>query len=143
MNSLRGRAASELAARRDAFIEKNKYWTDPVSGQQAFSPWFEEYSTVDHSAMGRRIEAMWQIVQSPDLQKRDDIRGLIDYLSAREAIQQEMAQNGFATLTSQQATSLAAKWEAQAFSIRESNPAFGALWNRWLSRDDNLALGGV
>lgn len=143
LTSLRGRGAQELVKVRDAFIEANKYWTDPVSGQQVYSPWYVEYSTVDHTSMERRIAAMWDIVQSPDLQKRDDIRGLIDYLTARERTQQEMSRRGFATLDSKQALAVAKKWQSESFAIREGNPAFGALWNRWLSQDDNLALGGA
>lgn len=141
--SLRGAAAADLAAARDKFINDNMYWTDPVSGQQAFSPWYDDFTTTDNAQIDKRIEQMWQIVQDPGLQKRDDIRGLIDYLSMREATQRQMAENGFQTLGSQQAADLRQEWESTSFALIESNPTFGALWNRWLSNDTELTLGGA
>jgi len=140
--TLRGARAKDLRAIRDAFVADNKYWADPTTGRQVISPWYRDFTMVDHAAMDSRIEALWQIVQDPDLQKRDDIRGLIDYLTLRESTQQEMAAKGFKTLSSAKAGVLAERWRQGAFAIRERNAPFAALWNRWLSQDDQLDLIG-
>jgi hypothetical protein len=140
LTTLRGRAAQDLVKTRDAFIEKNKYWYDPSSGAEVISPWFTDFSQVDHSAMDTRIDNMWHVVQDKDLQKRDDIRGLIEYLSLRDSIQKEMMSRGLRTLNSQGSREIATRWAVGSFNIRERNPAFGLLWSRWLSRDDELQL---
>jgi hypothetical protein len=57
--TLRGSRAEDLAAMRDAFVEKNKYWTDPETGRQVFSPWYRDFSAVDHTNVDKRIEEMW------------------------------------------------------------------------------------
>jgi hypothetical protein len=142
LNSLRGARAAQLVEIRNAFVEANKYWTDPATGEEVVSPWYEDFSNVDESQMDNRIGAMWRIVKDPDLQKRDDIRGLISYLNARLRIQNEMANAGYQTLTGTKARGLKERWQQEQFALRESNPAFGALWNRWLSRDEELSLSG-
>jgi hypothetical protein len=138
--TLRGSRAADLAAMRDAFIEKNKMWTDPETGRQVFSPWYRDFSSVDHASVEQRIEQMWAIVQDPNLQQRDDIRGLIDYLHMREQMQEEMRARGLKTLDSVRARELREQWEQQSFGLQERYPAFAKLWARWLSRDDRLTL---
>jgi hypothetical protein len=138
--TLRGSRAEDLAAMRDAFVEKNKYWTDPETGRQVFSPWYRDFSAVDHTNVDKRIEEMWAIVQDPNLQNRDDIRGLIDYLHLREQMQNQMRQRGMKTLDSVRARPLREQWERISFDLQERYPGFAKLWARWLSRDDRLTL---
>jgi hypothetical protein len=83
---------------------------------------------------------LWQIVQDSELQKRDDIRGLIDYLHLRRQTQDSMARKGYRTLNSIKATGLRERWEMDVFRLIESNPAFGRVYARWLSRDNELQL---
>jgi hypothetical protein len=138
--TLRGAQAADLVEMRDAFIESNKYWEDPATGQRVFSPWYNDFTSVDHAQMEKRIANLWAIVQDKDLQKRDDIRGLIDYLHEREDMQRRMGLSGFQTLNSVKASPLREQWRARVFNLRERNPAFAQVHARWLSRDDELQL---
>ncbi len=140
ITSLRNRRAAELVKLRDAFIDKNKFWVDPSSGKTVLSPWYNDFTAVDHAAMDKRIMAMWTIIQDPDLQKRDDIRGLIDYLSLREKMQTLMKRRGVKTLSNRNAVDLRDQWDRTVHSMVDTNPEFAGLWSRWLSRDDQLEL---
>lgn len=138
IRSLRDKRAKDLVQMRDSFIEANKYWKDPATGATVPSPWFEDYSTTDSAKMNSRIEAMWKIVQDPDLQKRDDIRGLVDYLDARERMQEKMQRLKVKTLDAAKASKLKVEWEQTVNDLRTSNVAFAPLWSRYLSNDDKL-----
>jgi hypothetical protein len=143
ITSLRGRQAQNLVRTRDAFIEANKYWMDPASGERQFSPWYNDFTAVDHAQMDKRIESLWKLVQDEDLQKRDDIRGLVEYLSIRERAQEDMRQLGVATLNNQRARRIRDRWDNSVHSLVEENSEFAGLWSRWLSQDDELTVGGV
>jgi hypothetical protein len=125
---------------RDKFIEQNRLWADPASGLMVSSPWFDDFTSVDHHAMQKRIEAMRLIVRDPDLQKRDDIRGLIDYLDERKRFQEKMAKMRVRTLDSKRARMLLGEWERISLRLRERNLGFARIWARYLSTDDVLAM---
>lgn len=137
-SSLRGRGVSDLAAIRNAFVANNQYWYDPVSGEHVLSPWYRDFMMVDEAGMQARIEGMWRIVQDPDLQKRDDIRGLISYLSLREGAQAMMKQRGVKSLANKSGADIRASFEARVHTLLDTNPAFGQLYSRWLSNDTTL-----
>lgn len=139
IHTLRERAGKDLKETRDAFIEANRTWTDPTTGKEALSPWYMDYNTTNRAAGERKIDAMTAIVLDADLRKRDDIRGLAAYLDMRKQMQYEMHQWGVQSLsTLGQFNGLQKKWDSKVHDLVESNPAFGALWNRWLSNDDSL-----
>lgn len=140
LSTMRGAQAEDLQKMRDAFVDNNKYWKDPETGRDVVSPWYKDFSSVDHAQMDNRIEAMWAVVQDPDLQKRDDIRGLIDYLHMRQAMQEDMAQQGVRTLDAYRARQLLDDWHTQVFALRERNTEFAPVWTRWLANDDKLQL---
>jgi hypothetical protein len=143
LSTMRGARARDLVEMRDQFIATNAYWIDPETGQEVFSPWYEDFTSVDHELMNKRIDSMWEIVKDPDLQKRNDIRGLIDYLHLREDFQRRMRQRGFKTLNSRGARELHRQWLERSFALRERYPDFGRVWSRWLSQDDELAFSKV
>lgn len=138
ISSLRSRAAEDLKAQVDAFIQANKIWVDPESGLEELSPWYMDFMSSDRGAQEYRIRAMRSIAQVPELQGREDIRGLAEYLANRSDMQLTMARYGYKTLESKQARFLQRKWEEQVHSLTESNIAFRDLWSRWLSQDDKL-----
>lgn len=140
LTSLRSDQAKDLAAVRDRFVEANRQWIDPASGKRVPSPWYQDYSTNNSAAAQNRIDAMWEIVKDPDMQKRDDIRGLVEYLDARRRMQNKMAKSGFRSLSSAGAAQLRSQWEKTSFGIRERNVMFAPVWSRYLSNDDDLTL---
>lgn len=142
ITSLRNRRAAHLVKLRDEFIAKNKYWDDPASGKPQFSPWYNDFTAVDHAQIDKRIESLWTIVQDPDLQNREDIRGLVEYLSMREWAQEEMRAIGVSTLNNQKARRIRDRWDSSVHGLVEENPEFAVLWARWLSQDDELTIGG-
>lgn len=140
LTTTRGKQAQDLARVRDQFVEANKMWRDPETGRMVESPWYKDFKVVDHEAMESRIGAMWEIVQDPNLRKRDDIRALVDYLHIREQMQVRMAEMGLRTLNSVKARQLSSQWESQVLTLLERNPAFGPIWSRWLERDTELTI---
>jgi hypothetical protein len=138
ITNLNSRAAVSLRAQVDAFIQANRTWIDPESGQEELSPWYKDFMSSDRGQQEYRLSAMQSIVQQPELQGREDIRGLAEYLAKRRDMREVMKRYGFASLESRQARFLQRKWEEQVFALTESNAAFHDLWTRWLSQDTKL-----
>lgn len=141
ISSLQSRAARDLKATKDAFVKKYKMWVDPATGNETLSPWYLDFSISDRGAVERKFEALRTIIRDPELQKRDDIRGLAEYLAARDGIKRVMNSRKIKSLDSQTATGLRERWDAQVHDLVESNGAFLDLWSRWLSNDDKLDMG--
>lgn len=141
--SLNHRGAHDLLAVKEAFVEANKYWMDPATGERSVSPWYTDYMSTDGAAQEKKMSALWAIANDEKLQNREDIRGLLEYLTARHAMQVEMGQWNMGSLANQKAWGLKNKWEQQVHEIVEANPAFGDLWNRWLSTDNRLDESGI
>lgn len=140
LQTINGRGAEDLAASRDAFVEMNKYWTNPASGKYEISPWYVDYQTSSRGLVEKRQEALQVIARDPKLQSRDDIQGLAQYLYMRDRMQQEMRYWGFKSLDSKGAVGLRTKWEQQVSGLVGANSAFSDLYLRWLSTDDKLDL---
>lgn len=140
LKSVRSKGAEDLLAARDNFVLANKFWNDPVSGDKALSPWYADYQTSDRSAMESRIAALRVIAADDKLQKRDDIQGLARYLAQRDKMQAVLKQWSVKSLDSPSAAGFRNAWDEIVHNMVESNPAFGSLWNRWLSNDNTLDL---
>lgn len=141
LRSLRDKGGKDLADAKTAFVDKNKYWTDPATGNKTLSPWYLDFMSSDRGQIERKFEALETIASDPQLQQRDDIRGLILYLTYRKKMQAEMSYWGVKSLGGKgQSGGMQEKWERQVNNIVEQNPAFASLWNRWLSNDSTLDL---
>lgn len=138
ITSLRSRGASDLRIQVDAFIEANKTWRDPESGLAELSPWYKDFMSSDRGKQEFRLSALRSIVQVPELQGRNDIRGLAEYLSLRDEMRGSMKKFRLASLDSQKASSLRRRWEDKVHALTETYPAFHDLWSRWLSQDNKL-----
>lgn len=141
ITSLTSRAARDLAAQKNAFVEANKHWIDPATGEETLSPWYMDFMSSDRGAVEKKFEALRKIVSDPDLLQRDDIRGLAQYLAMRNDMKTVMSRYQYKSLSSQKARRLRQQWEDQVFDLVESNVAFKGLWNRWLSNDNTLDIG--
>lgn len=141
--SLDSRNMADLKQMKEAFVEKNRYWKDPNNGTDTLSPWYLDYQSSDRGQIERKFEALRVIARDPNLSKRDDIRGLLQYLEMRDETQELMRSHAYATLDSNRATLLKRRWQGQVHALVESNIAFADLWNRWLSNDEHLDVGGV
>lgn len=137
VTSLQQKKAAGLKMVRDQWLQQHTYWQDPY-GTQQISPWYQEFSTFDSSKMASRLNQMRQVIQDPRLQGRDDIRGLIEYLDARDQFKSVMKARGYATLDSKKATWLSEQWASTVFGLKNDNLSFAALYDRWLTADERL-----
>lgn len=144
LNSLNNKGARDLKKARDKFIEANKFWINPQGGRDTH-PWFVDYMSVDRARMTTRLTGMAELASDPRIGNRDDMRGLADYLDAREQMKAEMARRKLSNLSSVKAKPLARKWEKYVFGLKSENTAFANTYDRWLDSDDLSAdiKGGV
>jgi hypothetical protein len=109
-----------------------------------YPAWYEDYSQTDRNAWAKRIEGARALVEDERLARRPDIRGLADYLRARDTVTAALAARPSHSLTASANQDLAAMWQSVVARIVEENPAFADLWYRRLERDpldvDPLAL---
>lgn len=141
VTSLRDGRARDLLATKNAYIEKNSSWFNPVTGREVESPWHVQFQTSGSpEEMQARLDDMREIASDKDIRKRDDMQGLLEYLSLRDTIQEVMANRGVATLDSRRAFDLRERWEAEVFNLVERNLPFAAVWSRYLSNDNSLNL---
>lgn len=137
VTSLTAKKAAPIKNARDEWIAQHQTVVNPYGGTEA-SPWFKDYSTFDTGKITNRLTQMREIVQDRRLQGRDDIRGLVDYLSVRDQYKRAMARKGYATLDSKKAESLSLSWQQTVFAMKQSNLAFADLYDRWLTNDASL-----
>src|SRR5258706_212027 len=135
LTSLNQKSAKDLKLARDKFVAAHQYWTDP-QGVRATNPWFREFSNSDRSLMASRLTGMAQIVTDERIGNRDDMRGLLDYLTARTELRAQMQRRKFATLDSAKAKPLRQQWDRYVFQLKDSNLSFASLYDRWLTNDN-------
>ncbi|MGY0232757.1 hypothetical protein PT931_13475 [Longispora urticae] len=136
LKTVNAKGAEDLKGLRDNWVMKFNTWVNPSTGAEEVSPWFKDYSTSDRSKQLSTMLAMKGIASDTTLLQRDDIRGLSDYLQARQSVRDQMNAYGYKALDSKKAAWLRQEWEVTRFGIVEANTAFGALYHRWLSHDD-------
>jgi hypothetical protein len=120
------RGARDLAALRNAAV---------ALLAQRYPAWADDYFARDERKMARRIEAMRRIVADERLAARPDIAGLRDYLALRDALVGILARRRSRRLDATSNRDLALIFETAVANLRERNPAFADLWNRWLVHD--------
>ena len=138
LTSLQQRGARDLKSARDKWIQDHMYWDQSPRGGRQVHPWFEDFMSSDGAKMTVRLNSMMNVVQDPRLQGRDDIRGLIDYLQARQEARAIMQAKGYKTLNSKQATGLRQSWNSYVMTLKDRNLSFAQLYNRWLVGDESL-----
>lgn len=152
LTSLQQKGAEDLAQAKKDYLDNHMTWKDPYGTVQV-SPWYQDYASQDDSKMTSRLTQMAQIVQDKRLQGRDDIQGLIDYLSARQGFQDYMTSVGVKSLNSpitlapntkklskpqQLEVNLTSQWNQYVMALKANNLSFANLYDRWLSADDKL-----
>lgn len=137
VTSLEQLGAEQLKGERDQWLNDRMFVNSPW-GETVLNPWFEDFRSVDTSRTIGRLHSLRQIVQDPRLQGRDDIRGLIEYLELRDRFIGHMDRTGIGSLAGEEQEGLRASWQRMVFGLRESNPSFSALHDRWLTGDENL-----
>lgn len=135
LKSLTQKGARDLKRARDKFIQDHKFWVNP-QGAEDIHPWYNDFMSTDRARMARRLYGMAQIAEDERIGNRDDMRGLSEYLDARQDTKAEMKRRGFSTLGSREATRLRNRWESYVFDLKFRNLAFAQLHDRWLTADD-------
>lgn len=133
LTSLRAEGAEDLKEAKDRLVDSMK-WADEESTVR--SAWYEEYSTTDRSKGEERLASLRELVSDHNLIKRDDWQGVADYLIAWDEFSAELtardAAGGAKTLEAKSNRDLAELWQDTAFTLKERNLSFSALYNRYL-----------
>lgn len=141
LHSLEQKDAADLKELRDKWIADHQWWDQSPTGGRQLNPWWEDFHQQDDAKMVKRLNAMMDVLSTgpEDLRQRDDMRGLIDYLLARQEMQALMDAHGYRTLNTQQATVLRDDWDRQVTQLRNNNLAFAQLYHYWLTGDQYLS----
>lgn len=150
--SINTAGAEDLKAAYMQWIQSHMYRKGP-NGEIETSPWYEDFRSIDGAKMDNRLTEMRQLLLlNPDwLQGRDDLQGLAKYLNARDEVKRAMVYYGYQSFKpvdpafelpeTFKAAWLQDQWQNIIFDLKQSNNAFGQLYDRWLSRDNMTAEG--
>jgi hypothetical protein len=101
--------------------------------------WYDAFSVVDRGTWDRRLKGLTEVAADDRLAQRDDIRGLRDYLHARDLMVSELRARGEAggakTITAAGNTDLANLWQSITGALVEKNLAFSDTYYRYLEHD--------
>jgi len=103
-----------------------------------YPAWFNDYSQTDRNAWVKRIDGARRMVERPGLKDRPDMRGLSDYLRARDAVEAVLRSRESHSLTATDNQDVAVAWSTIVSAIVERNPAFADLYYRKLENDPVL-----
>lgn len=123
---------------------RSKMFVEGPNQELDINPWWDDFRSTDGATMTKRLSDMQQILTMHPkwLKGRDDLQGLATHLEQRDQIKKAMQFYGYASLDSQKAAWLQGVWQSQIFDLKQRNPAFGQLYDRWLTRD-NLSAEGI
>jgi len=151
--SINTRGAEDLKQAYVSWVESHMYHNGPT-GEIEISPWYEDFRSIDGTKMENRLTEMRQVlILHPEwLQSRDDLQGLAQYLTSRDEVKRAMAYYGYTSLAPAdpafhnpsetfKASWLQDQWQNIVFDLKQKNPAFGQLYDRYLSRDNMTAEG--
>lgn len=143
--SINTRGAEDLKNSYYLWIQAHMYRKGP-NGEIEVSPWYEDFRSIDGSKMENRLTEMRQLlVMHPEwLQGRDDLQGLAQYLAARDEVKRAMNYYDIRSLDPKDGVYgswLQDQWQNIIFDLKQGNPAFGQLYDRYLSRDNMTAEG--
>jgi hypothetical protein len=126
--SFQVKAAEDLARAKKAVIAY-------LANDPKFVGWYDDYASTDSAKWDHRIDGFTAIVNDKRMQERPEFQGLRKYLDGRRQITAAMKALGSQNLNTQANAQLAAGWDAYVSTLVDENPAFGALYNRWLQND--------
>lgn len=122
------KGAADLMAAKQATVQY-------LANDQKYAGWYEDYASTDSSKWDQRIAAYTAAVKDPKLAARPEFQGLAKYLSARKSIVAALGTLGVKNLQTQTAAAVLSAWDQYTAQLVDENPAFGALYNRWLQND--------
>lgn len=120
--------AKDLMAAKTAMIQY-------LATDKKYAGWYEDYASTDSSKWDQRIAGMGEIVKNDKLKERPEFKGLAQYLDARKQIVTALGLLGVSNLNTQTAAAIHSAWDQYTAQLVDENPAFGALYNRWLAND--------
>jgi hypothetical protein len=143
LHSLNNDGAEDLKAALGSWVESHMHRRNPFTGQIEVSPWYEDYRSINGARTESLLTQMRQIlVMRPEwIGARPELQGLAQYLNARDDVKRAMTRYGYSSLGTQEAEWLQDQWQAQVFGFKQRNPAFGQVYDRWLSGDKLTAEG--
>lgn len=124
--SLNVKAAADLAA-----MKKNLVY----NLAQQYPDWFQDYMSTDATKWDQRINGMTAIVNTKGMTDRPEMAGLEQYLQGRSELVSILDQAQSHTLSAQANSQLSAQWDQYVAQLVAENPAFAALYYRWLQND--------
>lgn len=104
-----------------------------------YPSWLDDYNQTDKGAWDKKIAALRVISAKPEMQGREDMKGITAYLRARDAFTAELAKRkaagGAATLTASSNAPLAEAWRNVMGKMIQDNLAFSEVYYRYLEND--------
>lgn len=122
------KGAADLMAAKQATIQY-------LATSDKYTGWYEDYGSTDSTKWDQRIAGMTAIVKNDKLGARPEFQGLKKYLSARASVVDALGTLGVKNLHTQTAAAVLSAFDQYAAQMVDENPAFGALYNRWLQND--------
>lgn len=122
------KGATDLMAAKTAAVQY-------LANDSKYAGWYEDYASTDSTKWDQRIAGMNAIVNNPKLAERPEFQGLKKYLDSRKQIVAALDTLGVKNLHTQTASTILGAWEQYTAALVDENPAFGALYNRWLQND--------
>jgi hypothetical protein len=128
--NLQVRGATDLREAKKAIID---------ALARKYPEWHAAFSVTDRNAWAKRLAGMRDIAADDRLVGRPDIAGLRRYLEVRDAFVGELVTRGQVggakTISAVANVDLAGAWEQVKTKLVDQNPAFAALFYRYLERD--------
>jgi hypothetical protein len=132
----RGLPNLQVAAARDLAAAKAAV-TEYLKGK--YPSWHEDFNQTDKGKWEKKINALTVISSKPEMEGREDMKGIRDYLRAREEFNKALADRkkagGAATLTASTNQDLAEAWNRVTGYLVERNLPFSAVFYRHLEND--------
>lgn len=122
------KGASDLMAAKQAYIAF-------LAQDPHYDGWFQDYSSTDNSKWDQRIAGFTDAVKDKKLMDRPEFQGLKQYIDARREVRAVLEGAQSHTLSAKANAGIANAWEAYTQFLAEQNPAFGALFHRYLQND--------
>lgn len=133
----RGLPNLQVAAAKDLAAVKSAFTTQLMLDNPA---WRDDFNQTDKGKWDRKIEALRTISSRPEMQDRDDMKGIRDYLKARDMMtalltERGKQKNGAKTLNASSNQDLATAWHALTGMLIERSLAFSEVFYHHLEND--------
>lgn len=122
--------ASDLASMRS-------FYTDALKAKNP--AWADDFNQADKGKWDKKIDALRDISSRPEMQGREDMKGIREYLASRDKMTTILASRkkagGAATLTASSNADLASTWDVITGALVRKNLAFQETFYRHLEND--------